>query len=53
MGITNSSQPELMDILDGHANRTTASDDEILADVIAALNINSRPSPRPHSAMLA
>lgn len=49
MGITSSSQPELMDILDGHANRTTASDEEVLADVISALNINGRPSPRPQT----
>ncbi|KAL5534061.1 hypothetical protein ACEPAG_522 [Sanghuangporus baumii] len=47
MGITPSSQPDMMDILNACANRTdTPDDDEVLADVLAAMNIRGSPSPR-------
>ncbi|KAL5535694.1 hypothetical protein ACEPAF_3788 [Sanghuangporus sanghuang] len=47
MGITPSSQPDMMDILNACANRTDApDDDEVLADVLAAMNIRGSPSPR-------
>lgn len=47
MGITPFSQPDMMDILNAAANRTDAvDDDEVLADVLAAMNIRGSPSPR-------
>ncbi|KAL5495082.1 hypothetical protein ACEPAI_544 [Sanghuangporus weigelae] len=47
MGITPSSQPDMMDILNACANRTDApDDDEVLADVLATMNIRGSPSPR-------
>ncbi|KAH8120010.1 hypothetical protein DFH11DRAFT_1499723 [Phellopilus nigrolimitatus] len=53
MGITASSQTDLMDILTIHANRNDANEEEVLANVIQALDIRGSPSPRPSGSRLA
>ncbi|THH10975.1 hypothetical protein EW145_g970 [Phellinidium pouzarii] len=52
MGITASSQPKMMDIVNEHANRVNIDEEEALRGVIEALEINGSPSPRPSASHL-